>query len=71
MAGMKTFEKSVWEFNKEELTTEDLCIEWVRSKLPFLIRSKKGKLQYPFKAAYAARMIEENLGKELFKLLNK
>jgi hypothetical protein len=51
--------------------TEQECIKWVQENIPFLIRSKRGKVQYPFASNYAARVIEENLGKELFKLLNQ
>ena len=51
--------------------TEQKCIKWVQENLPFAMKSKKGKLQYPFKSDYFAREIEQNLGKELYKLLNQ
>jgi hypothetical protein len=51
--------------------TEQECIKWVQEHLPFAMRSKKGKVVYPFKAVYYAREIENELGKDLFKLLNK
>ena len=51
--------------------TEQECIKWVQENLPFLMKSKKGKLQYPFKAAYFAREIERHLGEELYKLLSE
>ena len=50
--------------------TEEQCIKWVQKHLPFAMKSKKGKLMYPFKSVYFAREIEKNLGKDLFKLLN-
>lgn len=51
--------------------TEQECIKWVQRNLPFAIRSKKGKLIYPFKAAYIARDIENHLGEKLFKLIRE
>ena len=51
--------------------TQQECIKWVQEHLPFAMRSKKGKLQYPFKAAYYAREIEKNLGKALYKLIEE
>jgi hypothetical protein len=49
--------------------TEQECIQWVSENLPFAMKSKKGKLMYPFKSAYFAREIEKTLGKSLFELL--
>jgi hypothetical protein len=51
--------------------TEQECIKWVQEHLPFAMRSKKGKVVYPFKAARYAREIEERLGKDLYELLNQ
>jgi len=50
--------------------TEEQCINWVAENLPFVMKGKQGKLQYPFKSHHVAREIEKNLGKDLFKLLS-
>ena len=51
--------------------TEQECIKWAQGHLPFAMRSKKGKLMFPFKSSYFAREIEKALGKDLFKLLSE
>jgi len=51
--------------------TEQECIKWVQEHMPFAMKSKKGKMMYPFKSVYFAREIEKHLGKDLYKMLNK
>ena len=51
----------------------DECIKWVRSHTPFAIKPVRSKrsLISPFSSGRAFDIVTEELGKELYKELNK